>query len=82
MDASIIFSAVWVIAATVLAFLPMRWQIVPGLCLLGVAPVLLVWLWRTEHPYVALFGGIALVSMFRRPLAHLLRRAAIQRRRE
>ena len=41
---SVLIGALWVLAATITAFLPMRLQMVPGIALLVAAPVLIVWL--------------------------------------
>ena len=75
MSWSIIVSAVWVLAATMTALLPMRGQYVPGVALLILAPLLIVWLgydfgcgWS-----VAAFAGFA--SMFRNPLKYFYARA-------
>ncbi len=65
----------WVLAATGVAMLPMRYQYVPGVALLLAAPVLIGVIW-VEHGWV--FGGLALfgfVSMFRRPLIFFGRKA-------
>ena len=65
----------WVFAATVTALLPMRWQFAPGLFLLFAAPVLIGFVW---YQYGGWAGGAALagfVSMFRRPLFYLARKA-------
>ena len=65
----------WVIAATVVAFLPMGYQYVPGFGLLLMAPPLIVALGREFGWILAAIGVLAFVSMFRRPLFYLLRRA-------
>ena len=75
MSGSIIVSSVWVILATVTALLPMRFQYVPGVALLVLAPVLIIWLgadfgWGWS---VAAFLGFA--SMFRNPLKYFYARA-------
>jgi hypothetical protein len=71
----LILGALWVIASTVVAMLPMRSQMVPGVALLGAAPVLLVWIgWVHGWVWLAL-GLFAFVSMFRNPLRYFLRRA-------
>jgi hypothetical protein len=54
--------------------LPMRFQFPPGIALLIAAPVLLVWIGRTEGWLWVAFGVFALISMFRRPLRYYLRR--------
>lgn len=65
----------WVLAATGVAMLPMRYQYVPGIALLLAAPVLVGVIW-VEHGWM--FGAAALfgfVSMFRRPLVFFGRKA-------
>lgn len=74
MSAPLIFGALWVVAAAAVALLPMRLQIVPGVALLLVAPVLLVWAWQA-HGWIWLgIGLFAFGSMMRNPLIHLFRR--------
>ncbi len=74
MTTSLTLACVWVVLAALTAFLPFRAQIIPGLALLIAAAVLLVWI-ALDHGWApALLGLLALVSMFRRPLVHLLRR--------
>jgi len=41
---SIVSAALWALVATVVAFLPMRWQYPPGIVLLIAAPVIIVML--------------------------------------
>lgn len=75
MSTPLILGCVWVLAAAVTAMLPMRSQMVPGLALLAVAPVLLVWIgWVHGWLWLA-FGLFAFLSMFRNPLLYFLRRA-------
>ncbi|TCL09976.1 uncharacterized protein DUF2484 [Shimia isoporae] len=65
----------WVLAATGVAMLPMRYQYVPGVALLLVAPVLIGVIW---HDHGFWFGAAALfgfVSMFRKPLVFFGRKA-------
>ncbi len=58
----------WVLIATAVAFLPMRYQYAPGIALLLAAPVL-IWFVAIELGFVAaFFACFALVSMFRKPL--------------
>ncbi|NIZ59562.1 UDP-N-acetylmuramate--alanine ligase [Sedimentitalea sp. CY04] len=74
MSVSVICAIVWVFAATFVAFLPMRWQFPPGLCLLVAAPVIIVML-GLQHGWLPALGGVAaFVSMFRRPLVHYWRK--------
>lgn len=75
MSLVLFLACLWVLAATATAFLPMRYQIVPGLALLIAAPILIVWI-GLDHGWLwAGLGLLAFVSMFRRPLAALIRRA-------
>ncbi|MEQ9241328.1 DUF2484 family protein [Roseovarius indicus] len=70
-----VLACLWVIAAALVAMLPMRWQFVPGLALLLGAPVLI---WRLGVEYGWLAAAVALLavlSMFRRPLQYYLKRA-------
>ena len=70
----VILACLWVLAATLVAFLPMRHQYIPGGALLLTAPILLVILSRQVSPWLALAGVVAVVSMFRRPLLFHMRR--------
>jgi hypothetical protein len=75
MSLPLILGCVWVIVAALTAMLPMRLQKFPGIPLLIAAPVLLVWIgWAHGWLWVA-FGLFAFLSMFRRPLIYLGRRA-------
>ncbi|MBI1218698.1 MAG: DUF2484 family protein [Rhodobacteraceae bacterium] len=65
----------WVFAATGTALLPMRRQMLPGLTLLISAPVLMVWIGYAYGPWFAVVALFAFLSMFRRPLYYLTRRA-------
>jgi len=72
MSFSLIAGAVWVILASVVAALPMRRQFPPGILLLIAAPVLIGWI-GVEHGWIwVALGTFAFVSMFRRPLWHIL----------
>lgn len=75
MSWSITIASIWVLAATATALLPMRRQYVPGVTLLILAPLLILWLgydfgWGWS---VAAFAGFA--SMFRNPLKYFYARA-------
>lgn len=70
-----IAACLWVLAATVVAFLPMRRQYAPGFVLLGLAPVLMVWLSLTYGFWVGAAAFLAFLSMFRRPLIYFVKRA-------
>jgi hypothetical protein len=71
----LILGCVWVLAAAATAMLPMRRQMVPGLTLLIVAPVLLVWIGLVHGWLWLAIGLFAFLSMFRNPLLYFLRRA-------
>ncbi|MEZ5778242.1 MAG: DUF2484 family protein [Paracoccaceae bacterium] len=71
----VLFACLWVLAATGIAFLPMRRQIVPGLVLLACVPVLIVWLYLDGLVWIAAFALIGFLSMFRKPLQYLASRA-------
>lgn len=74
MSVPLTLACIWAVLATIVALLPMRLQMVPGLALLVMAPVLLVWIgW--EHGWVwAAVAALGFLSMFRRPLFHFARR--------
>lgn len=76
MTASVISAALWAVAATVVALLPMRRQYAPGLALLVAAPVLIVWLGVENGWGWSVVALLAFLSMFRRPLAYLWKRMA------
>jgi hypothetical protein len=69
------FCIAWVLVATAVAFLPMRYQYAPGIALLLAAPVL-IWLLALEFGFVpAGLAFLALTSMFRKPLRYFGMRA-------
>jgi ACR3 family arsenite efflux pump ArsB len=68
-------AVLWVFAATATAFLPMRRQYAPGIVLLILAPVMIVWLGMAHGWIWSVIGLLAFISMFRNPLRHLLARA-------
>ncbi|OYW61121.1 MAG: UDP-N-acetylmuramate--alanine ligase [Rhodobacterales bacterium 32-66-7] len=75
MSTPLILGCLWVVASAIVAMLPMRAQMLPGLSLLVSAPVLLVWIgWAHGWIWLAL-GLFAFLSMFRNPLRYFLRRA-------
>lgn len=75
MAPSLIAGCLWVLAAAGTAMLPMRLQMAPGLGLLLAAPVLIVWIAVSIAWWAGLVAVLAFLSMFRRPLGALLRRA-------
>lgn len=72
----LVVGAVWVLAATLVALLPMKRQFLPGMALLLAAPTLLVWIGWTHGWMWLAFGLFAVLSMFRRPLQYYLARLA------
>ena len=72
---SLLLSALWVIAATITAFLPMRLQYAPGISLLVLAPLLILWIGYDHGWLFGVAGLAAFASMFRRPLVYFYRRA-------
>ncbi|MEO9682793.1 MAG: DUF2484 family protein [Tateyamaria sp.] len=58
----------WVFAATGVAMLPMRLQYMPGVALLVIAPLLIIWIGVAVSWWAAVLALAAFVSMFRNPL--------------
>ena len=75
----LVLSALWVIAATVVAFLPMRYQYAPGIMLLLAAPVLIFYIGRYLGWLPAGLAVLAFLSMFRNPLRYFWKRAIGQK---
>ncbi|MBD3678969.1 MAG: DUF2484 family protein [Rhodobacteraceae bacterium] len=75
MSLSLVLGLFWVFAATVVALLPMRMQYPPGIMLLIAAPVLIVLIGREHGAWVGVLALAAFLSMFRRPLSYLARKA-------
>lgn len=74
MTETILMAALWVVAATIVAFLPIRRQYLPGTVLLVAAPVLIVLLALQTHWVVAAAAFAGFVSMFRNPLRYFWRK--------
>jgi hypothetical protein len=75
MSLPLALGAIWVVLGAVTAMMPMRLQRYPGLPLLIAAPVLLVWIgWAHGWLWLAI-GLFAILSMFRKPLNYLVRKA-------
>ncbi|MGC1489087.1 MAG: DUF2484 family protein [Albidovulum sp.] len=68
-------AAIWALAATFTAFLPMRLQYPPGITLLILAPAILIWIGLAHGVFWALLGSVGFVSMFRKPLIFFARKA-------
>ncbi|MGB3148783.1 MAG: DUF2484 family protein [Paracoccaceae bacterium] len=75
MSYALIAACLWALCATVTALLPMRLQYPPGVTLLLLAPGLLIWLGFSHGPLPAAAAGVGFLSMFRRPLWYLGRKA-------
>ncbi|MBJ3762256.1 DUF2484 family protein [Maribius pontilimi] len=75
MTTALTLACLWVLAAAATAMLPMRRQYVPGIALLVVAPVLLVFVAKAHGLWVTVACVVALLSMFRNPLIYFARRA-------
>lgn len=75
MSLPIVLGCLWVLAASAVAMLPMRWQYPPGIALLLAAPVLIVWLGVEHHWLVGVLAFAAFISLFRNPLRYFWRRA-------
>lgn len=75
MSWSVIVSALWVLAATVTALLPMRHQYAPGITLLFMAPLLILWLGYDFGWWWSVAAFLAFASMFRNPLKYMYARA-------
>jgi hypothetical protein len=71
----VIAAFLWVLAATITAFLPYRRQFPPGITLLVAAPLILIWLGYHHGFWVAAISTAGFLSMFRNPLIYFTRRA-------
>ena len=74
MITSLMIGCLWVLLATVTAFLPMAHQYKPGVTLLIAAPVIIIWIGYDHGWWVAALGLAAFVSMFRNPLRYIWKR--------
>ncbi len=79
MSMPLVLGSLWVLAAAIVALLPMRLQYAPGITLLIVAPVLLGWIAWVHGLWIFAFAAFAFVSMFRNPLIYFWRRARGER---
>ena len=75
MSWALIAGAFWVIAAAITAMLPMRLQYPPGITLLILAPVLILWIGYAHGWVPAALGTLGFVSMFRNPLIYFWKMA-------
>lgn len=75
LDTSLIFGCLWVLGGAATALLPMDRQQWPGGFLFFSAPLLIVWIgWQNGWIWTVL-GLFAFVSMFRRFMSYLAKRA-------
>ena len=74
MSWSLVAGFLWVIAAAITAMLPMRRQYPPGITLLVLAPLLILWIGHDHGLWIALAGLLAFASMFRNPLIYFARK--------
>lgn len=74
MSTPLVLAFLWVVAASIVAFLPMRIQMIVGLPLVAAAIALIVWLSVSLSPWVGVAALAAFVSMFRKPLTYLAKR--------
>lgn len=79
MSVPLALGCLWVIAATIVAFLPMRRQYAPGFALLAAAPVLIVWIGVVHGVWIGAVAVFGFVSMFRNPLIYFWKRATGRR---
>ena len=77
MSLSLVTGAAWVVLATIVAMLPLRFQWMPGLALLLAAPAILARI-GIDHGWWWVAAG-TFVSMFRKPLGNFARRAMAPR---
>jgi len=71
---SVLFAALWVVASTIVAMLPMRLQFPPGIVLFISAPALIVWLGYDFGWFFSVLAFAAFASMFRKPIRYYWRR--------
>ena len=74
MSWSIIVAIIWVFVATATELLPMRLQYGPGITLLLLAPVLIIWLGYDFGWGWSIISLLAFASMFRNPLKYIYAR--------
>ena len=75
MSVSLTLACLWVLAAAIVAMLPMRHQYLPGITLLILSIPLAVYVALQHGPLLVLLVVFAVLSMFRRPLIYFARRA-------
>ena len=74
MTASILIAVFWVLASTVVAFLPMQRQMLPGGALFFSAPLVILFL-GYQHGWIWILpAALAFLSMYRNPLRYFWRK--------
>ena len=74
MTLSVVIAIFWAIASTIVAFLPMRRQYLPGGILLFSAPLVILFI-GYQHGWLLILPAIlAFVSMYRNPLRYFWRK--------
>jgi hypothetical protein len=74
MSLSVAIAVFWAIASTIVAFLPMRHQYIPGATLLFAAPLIII-LIGYQHGWVWMLPCVlGFLSMYRNPLRYLWRK--------
>lgn len=79
MSWAVLAACLWVFGATGTAMLPMKHQYKPGITLLVLAPVLMIWLSVAHGWWLGIIALLAFASMFRNPLRYFWRRARGER---
>lgn len=79
MSWAVLAACLWVFGATATAMLPMKHQYKPGIALLVLAPVLMIWLSVAHGWWLGVIALLAFASMFRNPLRYFWRRARGER---
>lgn len=72
---SAVAAIIWVLAASVTALLPYRRQFPPGVTLLILAPVLILWIGYENGWIWVVPAVLGFVSMFRNPLIYMAKKA-------
>lgn len=75
MSIPLLLGCLWVLAAAVVAMLPLRRQFLPGGFLIIAALVILIWIGVAHGFWITLVGLAAVLSMFRKPLRYYTLRA-------
>ncbi len=75
MTYSFVAACTWVIVGAITAFLPMRYQMVPGGLLLLTAIPMVIWVGMENGWLWTAIALFAFLSMFRRPLFYLIAKA-------